>query len=81
MHALQEACRIDTFHLIKTKGNMRCLHVQALVPIQACLVNVQEHGHVDKGMCIEVALSYLHHHPASHNNKQGHKLILTPVHT
>ena len=33
MHALQEACGIDTLHLIEAKGNMRCLHVQAFVPI------------------------------------------------
>lgn len=81
VHALQEACRVVTFQLIKAKGNLRCLHMQALVPIRACLVNIQEHSHVDKGMCIEVALGYLHHHPASHINKQEYKLTRTPAHT
>ena len=33
MHALQEACGIGTLHLIKAKGDMRCLDLQALVPI------------------------------------------------
>ena len=39
---------------------MGVLNLQTLVPVRACLLQIQEDGGIHKGMCIEVALSYLH---------------------
>ena len=49
-----------TFELVKAKDHMGVLNLQALVPVRACLLQVQEDGGIHKGMRIEMTLSYLH---------------------
>ena len=57
-----QGIEVGTSSLVKAKGDMSILHLEALVTITACFLQVQEDGHIDKGMRIEVALSNLQTH-------------------
>ena len=61
-HLARHGGEFSTFALVKAEGDMRVLHLETLVAISACLLQVKEDGYIDKGMRIEVALSDLHVH-------------------
>lgn len=81
---LMSKCRwqgieVGTSALVKAKGDMSILHLEALVTITACFLQVQEDGHIDKGMRIEVALSNLQTH--THTQRHSWSAWLCTVST